>query len=106
MFDDLRCEMPLPDGKKAIPFQTKDLDCQLYQFTIRADGRLIKSDGACPDDDLLVGENVLETYTGTINFYGYEGDPNKVDFAKVWREYRATVVDGRVTKLEVIKRDD
>jgi hypothetical protein len=96
MFDDLTCEMPLPDGKPAIPFQTKDLDCELNQYTITPDGRLARNDGR--------GEpNEWNDFTGTLRFYGYEGDPNEIeDFSTVWREYEATVEKGQVMKLKVV----
>lgn len=46
MFDYIRCEIPLPDGHSALLFQTKDTQewCEMKVFTIRADGRLIKSE--------------------------------------------------------------
>jgi hypothetical protein len=43
IFDTIRCEMPLPDGR-AMPddgFQTKSLSCSMEHYTITADGRLI-----------------------------------------------------------------
>lgn len=43
MFDDLKCEYPLPDGHmQDAPFQTKDTPAQyMERYTITADGRLI-----------------------------------------------------------------
>ena len=42
MFDKIRCEQPLPDGwQPAEPMQTKDFDCELVEYVITADGRLL-----------------------------------------------------------------
>lgn len=43
MFDEVICEMPLPDGWEHPVFQTKDFeDPYLDKYVIRADGRLIR----------------------------------------------------------------
>lgn len=61
MFDDIRCEYPLPGNppKWAVDFQTKDLECMLMQYTITVDGRLREGTEG----------NYLEDFTGTVNFY-------------------------------------
>lgn len=42
MFDDIKCEYPLPDAEaQGETFQTKDLDCLLDTFTITKEGRLM-----------------------------------------------------------------
>ena len=42
MFDYLRCEQPLPDGWQPDELmQTKDLDCELVEYVITKDGRLL-----------------------------------------------------------------
>jgi hypothetical protein len=43
MFDYLRCELPMPDGRKVSKdsFQTKSLWCGMDRFTITRQGRLI-----------------------------------------------------------------
>ncbi len=43
MFDNVHCEVPLPDGYVG-EFQTKDFDCFLSTILIRADGRLMIED--------------------------------------------------------------
>lgn len=41
LFDNIRCEYPLPDGSDAHEFQTKDTPSQcLDTYTIRSDGTL------------------------------------------------------------------
>jgi hypothetical protein len=43
MFDYLRCEMPMPDGRSVseVEFQTKSIWCSTDRFTISVAGRLI-----------------------------------------------------------------
>ena len=43
MFDYLRCELPMPDGRKVLEdsFQTKSLWCSMDRFTITSQSRLI-----------------------------------------------------------------
>ena len=43
MFDDVKCLAPLPDNRVAAGswFQTKDLACFMYKYTITAEGRLV-----------------------------------------------------------------
>jgi hypothetical protein len=41
MFDYLDCNLPIPKGQ-SMEFQTKDTDCEMKHYFIRADGRLIK----------------------------------------------------------------
>ncbi|HXO18625.1 MAG TPA: hypothetical protein VOA87_01745 [Thermoanaerobaculia bacterium] len=43
LFDTIHCEYPLPDARhQGLEFQTKDLDCALDEYTITADGRLLR----------------------------------------------------------------
>lgn len=59
MFDNVDCAYYLPDYPEDWPrntFQTKDLDCQLDDYVISADGKLLKD-----------GE--LVNYTGAVDFY-------------------------------------
>lgn len=43
MFDDVKCEYPLPDEwAQDLGFQTKDLHCLMDQYTITKEGRLIQ----------------------------------------------------------------
>jgi len=41
MYDIIKCKMYLEDDPKVL-FQTKDLKCMMYYYTIRQDGRLVK----------------------------------------------------------------
>lgn len=108
MFDELRCEYPLPDvedpGK--LVFQTKSLDCLLDNYEIRADGSLWREHYDTEDQsnpnatgiDRLVGIMARvrkhwerEPYTGEIRFYNYT-----VDRALV---FSACFVDGQLAEL-------
>jgi len=43
LFDDVKCEYPLPDREhQGREFQTKDLDCLMDHYTITREGRLIR----------------------------------------------------------------
>lgn len=93
MFDEIRCQAPLPDGFEALDiwFQSKSFpDCCMCRYTITAAGRLIDSLG-----------NDLEP-EGYLNFY--TTDP--VEFEREsgggpshWREYRARFIDGQLDHI-------
>jgi len=43
LFDTVKCKYPLPNPKhQDLEFQTKDLECLLGEYTITADGRLLR----------------------------------------------------------------
>jgi len=46
MFDELHCELPLPDGQPGTSAQTKSLACTLERYTLSASGRLLRADGS------------------------------------------------------------
>ena len=87
MFDDIRCDVTLPDGKSGdAGFQTKDLDCTLDEFVITETGRLIKqSKNADPHDDVDVN------YDGDLVFY--------TDYPDGWRQFRATFRSGQLIEI-------
>lgn len=122
MYDTIICEYPLPDGYTVKPgdsFQTKSLDCLLYEYTITKDGRLfleVYDYINVPEEERpyygtpeftglgkLVGairrENkrisYLDDYTGDITFY--TSDPH----TSIWYEYIAQFSGGL---LQSIKR--
>jgi len=41
MYDVLKCKLYLPDNPGEVLFQTRDLTCLMYYYTIRTDGRLV-----------------------------------------------------------------
>ena len=112
MFDDLRCEYPLPDGYEGTVFQTKDTPTQfLEKYTIRKDGVLVhhsvryesvpRAERPYPDApegslesmigscrSVPVGDVILE-FHGVLRFY--DGT----------REYEALYDRGKLLKIEV-----
>jgi hypothetical protein len=99
MFDDVRCELPLPGPikPKRLSFQTKDLDCALDLFTIKADGTLMRS-GGCTDDS-----EYAYPFHGMLTFYTYEGGGRKEDGDGMWFEYEAKFTDGKCVGLECVQ---
>jgi hypothetical protein len=96
MFDEIRCEYPLPGDAPAdaadLDFQTKDLDCLLEKYTITKDG-------------VLQGK---EHFTGSINFYTnnivagpgiYTADGEDAHHL----EYLAVFVDGKISEITEIE---
>lgn len=94
MFDDLRCEVPIPDGF-AGPFQTKDFGCMLKTHVISASGRMMIDPGFTFDDP---AERIDANYHGFVRFYGH--DP-----AGKWHEYQAKFTDGQLVGIEVVPDD-
>jgi len=95
MFDDIKCEAKLPDGR--VPggcFQTKSLFCCMDQFTITAAGKLIfhrhqyETDGerevrsgvTRPEHKLVHMEDIDMDYHGDIRFYGPTLEDHLVEY--------------------------
>jgi hypothetical protein len=91
MYDDIRCDAPLPDMGCPVTtrdFQTKDFDCVLDKFVITADGKLLH-------------DGVRRRFHGMFNFYHYD---TKID---TWWQYEAKFTDGclvEITPVECRKR--
>ena len=95
MFDDVTCEMPLPDGFDGGGFQTRDLGCELASYRITKSGGLV-----CEKDGMFtVTAGTLDDYHGILNFYTIEVDPN--DGTSVWHEYSAKFADGKCAEITV-----
>lgn len=106
MYDNVKCEAPLPDGfsdPAHMAFQTKDMECELAEYTITADGRLL-----CTAEGQYGGAtNGEQEYTGTIEFYtsnwcgsgcGYcMTDDDQLPWS---RTYTATFTDGKLVGIE------
>lgn len=91
MFDELRCEAPLPDNPESGEawFQTKSFpDPCLRRYTITRAGRLVDARG-----------NDLEP-EGYLTFYTLD------DASGQWREYRARFVRGDLQAIERVARAD
>jgi hypothetical protein len=89
MFDDIRCEHSLPaPNAEGLIFQTKDLDCDLDQLLIKADGTLWRVEsGRCFSTDNPIGH--LFDFFGEVHFYTFGRDAS-------WLEFRARFVDGKL----------
>ena len=109
LFDEIRCEYPLPYSGYQVPpehiFQTKSLECMGDNYTITADGRLIlhrKRYGslrAVPPCD----EELFSCH-GEVRFYdavAVRGEPGRV-----WIEYKAHFTEGRLSLIEVANVHD
>jgi len=98
MFDYVKCEMPLPDGKPTPIdyFQTKEFDCPyLEMYTIRADGRLIHRKPAYDCDPLGTEARDIDTnFHGLLNFGSYDVK------TKESREFVAKFTDGNLVSIE------
>jgi hypothetical protein len=98
LFDEIRCEWPLPDGFDAsgIWFQTKSFPSPcLQRYTITSEGRLIDPAG-----------NDLEP-DGYISFYAPESrQKHSVTEGSAWRDYRAHFKDGQLENISRVSDDD
>lgn len=128
MFDDLKCEYPLPDADvQDRTFQTKSLECLMDRYTITREGRLIlhkvryeyvpeeeREYYGTPEWDekpfvrifgmlrsIPVGD-VDMAYHGDITFYTSLGSREEGDFE--WFEYKARFTEGRLQWIERIPR--
>lgn len=92
MFDNLKCEYPLPDSVVQDEiFQTKSLECLLVDYTITADG-------------FLKDEKEQLDFHGDIIFYTFTGSREENDYQ--WFEYSARFTEGKLQKIEKIERRD
>jgi len=94
MFDHIKCDYPLPGSEPPNKeFQTKDMSCQLDEYTITAGGRLVmtKKWNAMPDDDDWMAVIDMQ-YNGQLDFYtnGEDGE---------WWEYTACFKQGQLQRI-------
>jgi hypothetical protein len=87
MFDHLRCELPMPDGRdvRKDSFQTKSLWCALSFFTITGAGRLIfhppRGTLEMEPDSPKPITDVDMHYHGDIEIHGEAADGTHVRYA-------------------------
>lgn len=121
MYDVLKCKLDLPSSPGEILFQTRDLKCLMYYYTIRTDGRLIYHEvlhGIVPEEN--------RPYYGTKEWHSsekaraagsltYKHDKNKyVDYVgglvfyvlldKDYYEYKATFIDNICEEIIKVER--
>lgn len=99
MFDDVRCEVPLPDGWEGQGLQSKDFDCEMSLLTIRADGRLVYDRRNWRERDPATAEDL--DFHGYFHFYGSEGRESTPEWR--WHEYRAKFTDGQLVGIDHIR---
>ncbi len=90
LFDNIKCEYPLPDPEvQDTTFQTKDLDCCLYYYTLTREGRLVQP---MKMDDATTWNRDINWH-GVVRFYDYRPD-------NTWYEYEATFDRGQLVSLK------
>lgn len=99
MFDNVRCEVALPDGFEGRGLQTKDFGCTMATITITEDGRLVTDQRDWWRED--EAEPLDLQFHGYFRFYGSEGR-HATDTWK-WHEYRAKFTDGRMVGIEAVQ---
>lgn len=99
MFDELRCEYPLPDGFSALGvwFQSKDTPEQDFErYILRATGELVVAETGAH----IPFHGTLTFYTTNISGSGPQGVITSDDTPPYWAEYCALYDHGRLLTLE------
>lgn len=128
MFDDIKCDMPLPNGFTGQHFQSKDLDCCMDSYHITAGGRLLKRyvdrvEPVSEDQWEHVGatdplrqiwheqSKTKKVYAwrdtnfhGMLNFYTHEGSMG--DGTWKWHEYNAKFTDGQLVEITQVPDEE
>ena len=120
MFDDLRCDYPLPaEGANALAYQTKDTPAQyMEQYVIREDGTLWgeeydtedQSDPNAEGLSRLIGCATrvnkrpvqVADFTGELRFYTFEKDSFDDRDPGSWVEWSSYFVDGKLKEVHLI----
>ncbi|WP_431112987.1 hypothetical protein [Variovorax paradoxus] len=120
MYDDLRCEFPLPaEGANALSYQTKDTPAQFCeQYVIREDGTLWgeeydtegQSDRDAEDMMRLIGCATrvnrrpvqVTDFTGKLRFYTFEKDSFDDRDPGAWVEWSSYFVGGKLKEVHLI----
>lgn len=96
LFDDVRCDVPLPDGFEGGrwgQFQTKTFpEPYMEKYTITREGRLLHQPS-------LKHEPTDTNYHGILNFYGGDTEGE-------WREYNAKFTDGQLVDIALVPNTD
>lgn len=101
LFDYVKVEVPLPDGRPAPldHFQTKQFEMPYMEtYTIKADGRLIHDKPRYDCDPPGATRGQIDTnFHGVLNFYDYDTKTGE------WREFDAKFTDGELVYIERIE---
>ena len=97
MYDNVICDMPLPDGytPDCQDFQTKFFDCELETYRITKDGKLIRY---LFGRDLEYSDGDIVDFHGVFNFYDLNTKSKK------WYEYDAKFLDGQCISIKKSRR--
>ena len=104
MFDNLKCEYPLPRPEfQDREFQTKSFEREMKQYTITSDGRLTCLGGEWQGWTLVKGtERVDEVkFDGDVYFYDFV-DRSVPQNQWQWIEFRARFQNGILEQLEEV----
>ncbi len=125
MFDYLRCDVPLPDGRiePGPVWQTKDSPCEMGLVVISADGRLLYQEAhyesvpeeqrpyygkpewngersgiwrACGSMNRVIDRVYDADYHGDVRFYRCGNDTSD------WEEYSARFTDGQLSRISKV----
>lgn len=122
MFDNIQCEMPLPQYGAAGCFQTKSLENSMSLYVINERGELLKreceyewSEGdpnaesitdRLPRADIISSKMVETKYNGEVIFYDYWEGENNEDLSG-WVDYKAIFLNGLLQgEIEVLKIEE
>ena len=107
MFDELVCEMPLPDGWNTdgeFTFQTKSLGRNLDWYRITKMGILVKEKSEFDEVNFVCvpvpGNPQFINHSGPLNFYEIE---DLDDENYIWHEYDAQFLNGVCQYIELVK---
>lgn len=96
MYDQLRITRVMPDGFQSDDwYQSKSMECDLTDYEID-DAHQLWEVGYCEMPD--PAGRKLSNYSGEILFYTFI---EQHDGPNVWKEYRAVLQDGKLTRLEL-----
>lgn len=111
MYDHVRCEIPLPGITAETQFQSKDLDDEMKEWVIRADGSIVKHDYEmetvpkaerpypnAPDDTLWAIYGMLREKPGTQRIIERKIDGD-VHFYAGEFTFRATFRRGKAVEI-------
>lgn len=99
MFDNLKVECPLPDPRfQNNMFQTKDLECGLFNYRLTKDGLLVLD--ATLSEEFTIPEQQTHV-TERIRFYS-TGDVPGIQ----WVEFEAVIVDGKLQSIKLVILDE
>lgn len=107
MYDEVKCDYPLPTESLFEIYQTKSLDCVMATYEITTDGRLLQTAemfGTLDKPESVSLTGIIEFYNSNVcaSAFGHLFTRNGEDFESV--TYEATFDKGVVTKIVETER--